>query len=50
MLGGMAALGLGIGMGSELSRWPLRAIRVTLAGVTAVAAMVIALSVRGIIG
>ena len=50
MLGGMAALGLGIAMGAELSRWPLRAIRLALAGVTAIVAVVIALHVRGIIG
>jgi len=49
--GGAAALALGVALGGELpKRTPLRAIRLALAGVLAVVAVVAGLSARGIIG
>ena len=50
VIGGIAALALGIAMGGELAGWPLRAIRLVLAAVLAVTAIWVALSVRGVIG
>jgi putative Ca2+/H+ antiporter (TMEM165/GDT1 family) len=49
-IGGTAAIALGVLAADDLARWPLRAIRLTLAALTALAAVVIALNVRGIIG
>ncbi|MCT2559867.1 hypothetical protein N0B51_12855 [Tsuneonella sp. YG55] len=49
-LGGTAALALGITLGADLSRWPLRALRLALAVVLFVAAIAIGLTARGIIG
>ena len=49
-MGGTAALALGIVMGTELSAWPLRAVRFALAAVLFVAGIALALAVRGIIG
>lgn len=49
-LGGTAALALGIALGGELSRWPLRALRLALAALLLIAALVIGLTTRGIIG
>ena len=48
--GGFAALAVGIAAGDELTRWPLRPIRLALAAVLAVNAIVIGLTARGIIG
>lgn len=49
-LGGAAALAVGWATGADLDRAPLRAIRLALAVVVALAAIVIALSARGIVG
>ncbi len=49
-IGGSAAIALGAMVGGELDRWPLRAIRWTLAGVTGLAAVIIGLSARGLLG
>ena len=49
-IGGTAAIALGVFAAAEFTSWPLRAIRLVLAGVTALTAIVIALNVRGIIG
>ncbi len=49
-LGGIAAIALGIATGGRLAAWPLRTLRLALAGGLFVAATVIGLSVRGIIG
>ena len=49
-LGGTAALALGIALAGDLPRWPLRAIRLALAALLVVAAIVIGLTARGIIG
>jgi hypothetical protein len=49
-LGGCAALTLGVFAGHELAHWPLRRIRMTLALVLAITAVIIALMVWGIIG
>lgn len=50
MLGGAAALALGVALGGELGHWPLRPIRLALAAITVLVAVVIALTVRGIVG
>jgi Ca2+/H+ antiporter, TMEM165/GDT1 family len=49
-IGGTAALGLGIALGGVLAAWPLRAIRLVLGAVLAVAAVWIGLATRGIVG
>ncbi len=49
-IGGTAALALGIAVAGGLARWPLRALRLALAAMLVVAALAIALTVRGIIG
>jgi putative Ca2+/H+ antiporter (TMEM165/GDT1 family) len=49
-LGGAAALALGIAAAGELERWPLRAVRLTLAAVLLVAAIAVGLTARGIVG
>ena len=49
-LGGAAALGIGWAAGGELERAPLRALRLSLAGCIGVAAVVLGLQARGIIG
>lgn len=49
-LGGTAALWLGIALAGGLERWPLRTVRLLLAAALVVAAIVIGLSARGIIG
>lgn len=49
-LGGAAALMLGMALGGDLARWPLRAMRLCLAAVLLVIAIVAGLSARGIIG
>lgn len=49
-LGGGAALVLGVVMGSELvEKWPLQGIRLGLAAVVGIAAVVIGLSARGLV-
>ncbi|WP_234024787.1 hypothetical protein [Tsuneonella amylolytica] len=48
-LGGVAALATGAMAGGEIARWPLRAIRLTIAAVLAIAGIFAALSVRGIV-
>lgn len=49
-LGGAAALAIGWAAGADLRRAPLRAMRLTLAALIAVAAVVLGLQARGIIG
>lgn len=49
-LGGAGAIALGVAVGEEIAGWPLRAIRLALAGITAIAGIVLALSARGILG
>ena len=49
-LGGAAALGLGIAAAGELESWPLRAIRLMLAGVLSIMAVAVGLAARGIVG
>ncbi|MGN3975277.1 TMEM165/GDT1 family protein [Tsuneonella sp. SYSU-LHT278] len=49
-LGGTTAIALGIVLGDELARWPLRRLRLALAAVLLVAAVAVALTTRGIIG
>ena len=49
-MGGTAALALGIALGSELDRWPLRPIRLALAALLAVIAVWAGLAARGIVG
>lgn len=49
-LGGTAALGLAVPLGSEIERWPLRALRLALAGVLLAAALATGLAARGVIG
>lgn len=48
--GGFAALALAAVLGAEIEGWPLRAVRIGLAALLAVAGVVIALTARGIIG
>ena len=48
--GGFAALAVGISVGDEIARWPLRVIRLVLAAVLAAVALGVGLSARGIIG
>ena len=48
-LGGSAALALGIAVSGELTRWPLRWVRVGLAALLAIAGIVVGLNARGII-
>ncbi|ANY21285.1 hypothetical protein A6F68_02795 [Tsuneonella dongtanensis] len=49
-VGGTAALALGIALGSELDRWPLRPIRLALAALLAGTAVWTGLAARGIVG
>jgi MFS family permease len=49
-IGGAAALYLGWSLGNELESWPLRPIRWVLAGLAAIAGVVMALMARGILG
>lgn len=49
-LGGTAALALGIALAGELAGWPLRLIRLVLAGVLLITAVGVGLTARGIIG
>ena len=49
-LGGAAALALGFAVGNELVAWPLRPIRLVLAAILLVAAIMTGLTARGIIG
>jgi putative Ca2+/H+ antiporter (TMEM165/GDT1 family) len=48
--GGAAALAVGWAAGADLDRAPLRAIRLVLAAIVALTAIVIALNARGIVG
>ncbi len=49
-LGGTAAIALGVTLAAELERWPVRAVRLTLAAVVAVVGVFAGLAARGIIG
>lgn len=48
-LGGSVAIALGIAASGELTRWPLRWVRIGLAAVLAIGGIVIGLKARGII-
>jgi putative Ca2+/H+ antiporter (TMEM165/GDT1 family) len=48
-LGGSAAIALGIAASGELTRWPLRWVRVGLAALLAIVGIVVGLKARGII-